>query len=43
VLHLAPDVLLYTGFVVWVMRTGFPAPTRRTEGGFRVSAWDAAL
>jgi hypothetical protein len=35
--HLVPDVLLYAGPGVWVVRTGFLTPTRRTEGGFRFS------
>jgi hypothetical protein len=34
-LHAASDVLLHPDTGVWVVRTGFLTPTRRTEGGFR--------
>jgi len=33
-LHASADALLYVGPGVWVVRTGFLAPTRRTQGGF---------
>jgi hypothetical protein len=41
-----PDVLLYAGPGMWVVRPGFLTPTRRTEVGFvlclETTFWETA-
>ena len=43
VLHATPDVLLYAGPGVWVVRPRFLIPTRTTEVGFAFMPRDHAV